>query len=51
MSDEQDQSRIQIDLPMDAIKAFCERWHITELRCSGRCCATISGRTAILTCW
>jgi predicted nucleotidyltransferase len=30
-----DQSRIQIELPMDEIKAFCQQWNITEFALFG----------------
>ncbi len=35
MSDGENRDRMQIDLPMGEIKAFCQRWNITELALFG----------------
>jgi len=49
MSD--NQSGIQINLPLDEITAFCERWKIWSLLCSGLFCETILAQIAILMYW
>jgi predicted nucleotidyltransferase len=35
VSSDQEQTQIQIDLPLDDIKVFCQRWHITEFALFG----------------